>query len=98
MMILDSSLTSTTTICLALAVILIQIAYSQAVSEEQMQDGEQQYNIIKRATKMPKYGACWRDALTKLESGCKELTDETQSKLAVYFTNCHHPGISRRHD
>lgn len=32
---------------------------------------------------------CWRDAVARLEGGCKALDDERQSRLAVAFANCH---------
>lgn len=32
---------------------------------------------------------CWREAVGRLEGGCKALDDERQSRLAVAFANCH---------
>lgn len=37
---------------------------------------------------MPQYGLCWKGAVESLQDGCKSLTEETQSELALRFTNC----------
>ncbi|XP_055024054.2 uncharacterized protein [Misgurnus anguillicaudatus] len=37
----------------------------------------------------PRYGACWTRALEKIESNCKEFSDDMQSKIALSFTHCH---------
>ena len=63
---------------------LIQIS----VQNTAVQNGQQQYEVIQRDTKMPRYGACWTDSLRDLEQGCKQLNDELQSRLALNFANC----------
>ena len=48
--------------------------------------GREQLELLKRdAASSP----CWEAALSKLETGCRVLDDETQSRLAIAFTNCH---------
>ena len=48
--------------------------------------GREQLELLKRdAASSP----CWEAALSKLETGCRALDDETQSRLAIAFTNCH---------
>jgi hypothetical protein len=37
---------------------------------------------------MPRYGACWKAALHRLDQGCKQLDDQVQSRLALSFANC----------
>ncbi|XP_013395112.1 uncharacterized protein LOC106162378 [Lingula anatina] len=62
---------------------------SSKESENQMlEDGRREYNMIKSETTRPRYGQCWKEALTALETGCKKLTDEVQHRLAAKFTNC----------
>ncbi|KAG8180795.1 hypothetical protein JTE90_012974 [Oedothorax gibbosus] len=34
------------------------------------------------------YGDCWQKALADLRTGCKQLNEETQSRLALSFANC----------
>ena len=51
--------------------------------------GKEKYEAIKReASSRPRYSKCWTDALVELQSGCKALTDETQHRMALAFTNC----------
>ena len=35
------------------------------------------------------HSPCWRDAVSQLDSSCKQLNDIQQSRLAVAFANCH---------
>lgn len=56
--------------------------------DQQIQEGRENYNMIVRDSKMPKYGGCWTKALKELESGCKNLNDDVQSRLALHFANC----------
>merc|ERR1719295_1869237 len=37
---------------------------------------------------MPVYGDCWKRALDDLDRGCKSLTDDKQSRMALAFANC----------
>ena len=64
---------------------LIVISYSQNTA---VQSGQQEYEVIKRHSNMPKYGQCWTNSLNHLEHGCKNLNDELQSRLALNFANC----------
>jgi hypothetical protein len=32
---------------------------------------------------------CWKGAVARLDAGCRALSDVSQSKLAIAFTNCH---------
>ena len=47
-----------------------------------------QYEIIQLDARMPRYGACWKTALNHLDSGCRQLDDDVQSRLALSFANC----------
>ena len=35
------------------------------------------------------HNPCWRNAVSKIETSCKDLNDTEQSYLALDFTNCH---------
>jgi len=50
--------------------------------------GKQQYEIISMDSRMPRFGPCWKNALSALTVGCKDLDDEVQSRLALRFANC----------
>ncbi len=58
--------------------------------DERYKLGQAKYEAIKRESRgaLPKYSTCWTNALERLESGCKELTDDIQHRLALLFTNC----------
>ena len=54
--------------------------------EERKQKGEAQLKEMERkAGDSP----CWKDAMSRLNSTCKLMTDIEQSRLAVAFANCH---------
>jgi len=50
--------------------------------------GKIQYEVMKLDARMPRYGACWTDALEQLNTGCKHLDDDMQSRMALSFSNC----------
>ena len=62
--------------------------FSSVYDETQIQEGQSSYSLIVRNSQMPRYGNCWKEALDKLEHGCKQLTEEIQSRLSLHFTNC----------
>lgn len=35
------------------------------------------------------YGECWARALEHLDTRCKDMTSESQSRIALSFTLCH---------
>ncbi|OWF35097.1 Protein GAMETE EXPRESSED 1 [Mizuhopecten yessoensis] len=39
-------------------------------------------------TKRPIYGQCWKDTLVKIKTGCRDLTDVVQSRMALSYLNC----------
>lgn len=56
--------------------------------ETRLVAGRTQYEVLSREASRPRYGPCWRAALSSLEHGCKNLDDEIQSRLALNFANC----------
>ena len=54
----------------------------------QVSEGRAQYELVTRESSRPRYGQCWTAALRRLERGCKSLSDDTQSRLALDFANC----------
>lgn len=48
--------------------------------------GERQYKAV--LAKIPEYGACWSDAVARLERACDDVNEELQGRLALAFTSC----------
>ncbi|KAG1668339.1 Protein GAMETE EXPRESSED 1 [Nymphon striatum] len=55
-------------------------------NEESIEEGRRQ--LIRLKSQMPRYGECWKNALHELEDGCKDMTERTQSQMALAFANC----------
>ncbi|XP_078677051.1 uncharacterized protein LOC144913860 isoform X1 [Branchiostoma floridae x Branchiostoma belcheri] len=51
--------------------------------------GRTQLAEIRKRSEDPRYGTCWTTALARVETGCKRLTDDEQSRMAIAFANCH---------
>ena len=71
--------------------IFIQFTFVKAIDEaanKAMQTGKNQFELIQRNAKMPRFGDCWKESLQHLENGCKKLTDDLQSRMALHFANC----------
>ncbi|ESO95827.1 hypothetical protein LOTGIDRAFT_75797, partial [Lottia gigantea] len=52
------------------------------------EEGKKQFQLIQQNSEMPKYGICWKNAMFSIKSGCKQLSDEVQSFLALSYLNC----------
>ncbi|KAL1497883.1 hypothetical protein ABEB36_008769 [Hypothenemus hampei] len=57
-------------------------------NKEMAEQGRVQYQIIKERGTLPKYGPCWKGALEHLNEGCRSLSEDTQSDIALHITNC----------
>ncbi|KAG8447785.1 hypothetical protein GDO86_015045 [Hymenochirus boettgeri] len=51
--------------------------------------GRTQLQMLQDFAQHPRYGDCWRQALQRVDVGCKRLNDEEQSRIALAFTHCH---------
>ena len=51
-------------------------------------EGRDQYQLSLMRSHEPRYGKCYVNALSLLETGCKSLTDDVQHRLALKFANC----------
>jgi len=63
------------------------MCHGSATSNQEVA-GKAEYELITRDSKMPVYGDCWKRALDDLDRGCKSLTDDKQSRMALAFANC----------
>ncbi|XP_078597051.1 uncharacterized protein LOC144873511 isoform X1 [Branchiostoma floridae x Branchiostoma japonicum] len=59
------------------------------VNSGDAEKGRTQLAEIRKRSEDPRYGRCWTTALARVESGCKSLTDDQQSRMAIAFANCH---------
>ncbi|CAG0917646.1 unnamed protein product [Notodromas monacha] len=50
--------------------------------------GRKQFELAQKNAASPVYGRCWLNALRQLDSGCRYLNDDTQSRLAIAFAGC----------
>ena len=55
--------------------------------QDQVAEGEKYYAELQKIS-LSEYGTCWKDAMSDLYIGCKELTEDIQSRLALSFANC----------
>ena len=53
-----------------------------------LSSGQAEYQALSLKASMPRYGPCWLAAMSQLSSTCSHLTDSTQARLALQFTNC----------
>jgi len=53
-----------------------------------LSSGQAQYQELSLKASLPKYGPCWLSSLSRLSSTCTHLSEETQARLALQFTNC----------
>ncbi|XP_054163912.1 uncharacterized protein LOC128961678 [Oppia nitens] len=55
-------------------------------SKQLYETGKNMFEVM--AKKETMYGNCWRNAIQSLDTNCKHLTEESQSRLAITFANC----------
>ncbi|XP_071333639.1 uncharacterized protein [Trachinotus anak] len=51
--------------------------------------GKMELRRVQSLASQPRFGECWARALEDLDMRCKELTSESQSRIALRFTHCH---------
>ena len=68
-------------------------AYEENPSNTWRKIGEEKVEQIRREAQ---HSTCWKEALVSLETSCKNLSDTSQSRLALSFANCHLERSGRR--
>ncbi|XP_018323725.1 uncharacterized protein LOC108735977 [Agrilus planipennis] len=58
------------------------------ISQEMLEQGRNQYQMLRERGSLPQYGPCWKAAIEHVEDGCRALTEEVQSDMALHLTNC----------
>lgn len=46
------------------------------------------FQLLKERGNLPQYGSCWKSAVEHVHNGCRFLSEETQSDIALHLTNC----------
>lgn len=44
--------------------------------------------MLREKSNLPKYGTCWTGAIDHVEDGCRNLSEDSQSDMALHLTNC----------
>ncbi|MBN3285554.1 GEX1 protein, partial [Polyodon spathula] len=52
-------------------------------------EGRAQLDRVEQFASQPRYGQCWAEALRRVDLGCKDFNEETQSRIALAFAHCH---------
>ncbi|XP_066283876.1 uncharacterized protein [Branchiostoma lanceolatum] len=81
---------------LVLPAVVLATTLSFEVNSGDAEKGRTQLAEIRKRSGDPRYGKCWTTALARVESGCKRLTDDEQSRMAIAFANCHLAKSGRR--
>ena len=53
-----------------------------------IEEGRSQYNLLEQRGNIPRYGLCWKSAVVSLHEGCRHLTENAQTDVALKFTDC----------
>ncbi|XP_050412693.1 uncharacterized protein LOC126827428 [Patella vulgata] len=78
----------TTGFCFLLIFIAMCLSSPSNIDSSIYEEGRKQFAVIQHNSQMPKYGICWKNAMVKIQNGCKKLTDDVQSRLALAYLNC----------
>nr|XP_033777576.1 protein brambleberry-like isoform X2 [Geotrypetes seraphini] len=54
-----------------------------------LRQGQTQLQRFQEYANQPRYGECWTRALKRVNAGCRRLSEEEQSRIALSFTHCH---------
>ncbi|GFR66098.1 mitochondrial ribosomal protein VAR1 [Elysia marginata] len=64
------------------------LALATGLDQTRYEEGRRQYELMQKQSQMPRYGKCWLHAMTTIQFGCKQLTDDTQARLSLAYLNC----------
>ncbi len=78
---------SISALTILLSLIIIATTSPDSSSDDQRKAlGENKLQELQEKTVS---SSCWKDAVARLNTTCKKITDVEQSRLAVAFANCH---------
>ncbi|XP_038578603.1 uncharacterized protein LOC119905536 isoform X3 [Micropterus salmoides] len=76
----------------AVLLLLLGLPAGPGLSSGSGPDSERGRMVLSRVRNLaaqPRYGGCWARALEDLDTRCRDLTSESQSRIALRFTFCH---------
>ncbi|CAJ1085674.1 uncharacterized protein LOC121517717 [Xyrichtys novacula] len=65
-------------------------------SDPDSERGRMELRRVRSLATQPRYGECWARALDHLDTRCRDLTSESQRRIALGFTLCHLSSSGRR--
>ncbi|KAG7220396.1 hypothetical protein INR49_018234 [Caranx melampygus] len=65
------------------------IGLSSPRAGQDSERGRMELQRVQSLASQPRYGECWTRALEHLDTRCKDMTSESQSRVALKFTHCH---------
>ncbi|XP_041655638.1 uncharacterized protein LOC121517717 [Cheilinus undulatus] len=71
------------------AVLVLLLGLSCSGSSSDSDRGRMELRRVRSLAAQPRYGECWARALDHLDTRCRDLTSESQSRIALSFTLCH---------
>lgn len=71
-----------------LLLLLVLLGHSCA-SDPDWERGRVELGRVRSLAAQPRYGECWARAVAHLDARCRELTSESQSRIALAFSMCH---------
>lgn len=70
-------------------VVLLLLLGASSASDADRERGRAELRRVRSLAGQPGYGACWARAVAHLDARCRQLTSESQSRMALAFTMCH---------
>lgn len=74
---------------LALLLVLLVLLGRSSGSHPDSERGRIALRRVRSLAGQPTYGECWARAVDHLDARCRDLTSESQSRIALGFTKCH---------
>lgn len=73
----------------ALLLLLLLLLGHSSGSGPDSERGRIELRRVRSLAGQPRYGECWARAVERLDARCRDLTSESQSRIALGFTACH---------
>ncbi|KAF5285907.1 hypothetical protein FQA39_LY04368 [Lamprigera yunnana] len=58
------------------------------VSQDMIEQGRKQFQLLQERKNLPTYGDCWKLAVQHIEESCQSLSEDSQSIIALHLANC----------
>ncbi|KAG9336034.1 hypothetical protein JZ751_003293 [Albula glossodonta] len=74
---------------LCLMVLIPRLHCALQLDDSVARAGKAELQRLRGYAAQPRYGECWSRTLERIQKSCQELTEDTQSRIALGFTHCH---------